>query len=206
MPFNTGGRNAMLSGGLGDAITHVSVHDAIPDDNGSDEVVGGSYARLPVTWTAAAAGVRDNSADLTHEMPAGSSAVAYGFWSALSAGTYYGHALVGSLLSGFGSVDSAGVTGNLIQSAAHGLTNGNRVAVYSVQAESLPTGLVERTLYWVVGATTDTFQVSLTQGGAAVDITAQGELWWQNGVPETFGSAGQLVAATGDLDLNSNVI
>lgn len=206
MALNTNGRNAMLSGGLGDTITHISVHDAIPDAAGSDEVTGGSYARQAVTWAAAAAGVRDNAAQITHDMPAGSTAVAYGYWDALSAGNHYGHALVGSTLSGFGSVDASGVTANAIQSASHGLSDNDRVAVYNVHAESLPAGLTETVLYHVVGATTDTFQVSLTEGGAAVDITGQGELWWQNCVPESFGSAGQLQAATGDLDLDANVI
>lgn len=196
----------MLSGGLGNAISHVSAHTAIPDDNGSSEATGGSYARQAVTWTSASSGVRDNNAGITHPIPAGTTVVSYGFWSALTSGTYYGHALIGSTLAGFGSVDSSGVTSNNIQSAAHGLSNGNRVAVYNVHAESLPTGLAEGTLYWVVGVATNTFQVSTTEGGSAVDISGQGELWWQNCVPEAFGSAGSLTAATGDLDLNANVI
>lgn len=191
---------------MGDAVSHISVHTAIPDAAGSDEVAGGTYARQAVTWTAAASGVRDNNVQITHDIPASTTVVAYGFWDDPSAGSHYGHALIGSTLQGFGCVDSAGVAADAIQSAGHGLSDDDRVAVYNVHAESLPTGLAEGTLYWVVGATTDTFQVSLTQGGAAVDITGQGELWWQNCVPEAFGSDGQLQAATGELDLNTNVI
>lgn len=206
MPFNTNGRNAMLTGGLGDTITHISVHDAIPDATGSDEVSGGTYARQAVTWAAAASGVRDNTALISHDIPAGSTAVAYGFFDALSGGGHYGHALVGSSLSGFATVDSAGVTSNAIQSAGHGLSNSDRIAVYSVHAESLPAGLTEQTLYWVVGSATNTFQVALTESGTAVDITGQGELWWQDCVPEAFNAGGQLRAAAGDMDLNANVI
>lgn len=205
MGFNTAGRNAMADG-LAGAIGFVSVHDAIPDDNGSDELSGGSYARVAVSWNAASSGIADNDAELTHEIPAGATAIAYGFWSLVSGGTYSGHGLVGSSLSGFGAVDSGGVTANTVQSAGHGLSNGDRVAVYNVLAESLPAGLSEQTLYWVVGVTTDTFQLSTSEGGSAVDITGQGELWWQNAVPETFGSAGQLVTAAGDLDINTNVV
>lgn len=205
MPFNTNGRNAMV-GGLAANISHVSVHDAIPDAAGSDEISGGSYARQPVTWTAPAAGEADTDADLIHDIPAGSTAVAYGHWDALTAGNHYGHTLIGSTLSGFGAVDQSGVASDLILSAGHGLADGDRVALYNVLAEGLPGGLVERTLYWVVQAITNGFKVSLTQGGPAVDITSEGELWWQDCVPETFGADGELFTATGALALRTNVI
>ena len=54
---------------------------------------------------------------------------------------------------------------------AHGLTNGRRVRFAGID---LPAGLVQGTLYYVVGATTDRFQVSLTGGGSAVDLTDVG--------------------------------
>jgi hypothetical protein len=76
--------------------------------------------------------------------------------------------------------------------------------VFPVAGESLPTGLSAATLYFVVGATTDSFQLSLTSGGAAVDISALGDLGWAKTIPETFASAGNLTIAIGayDLDLN----
>lgn len=207
--LNDNGKNACLSGGLGNAVTHVSMHTAEPDSTGSNEVAGGSYARQAVTWTSASSGVRDNNADLTHPIPAGTTVTHYGLWSALSSGTYYGsipRVGAGESISGFGTVDAAGVTGDLIQSAAHGLSNDQRVIVYNVFGESLPTGLTEGTIYWVVGVTTNTFQVSTTQGGSAVNITAQGELVFQRVVPETFSSAGNHVTQTGALDLSLAVI
>lgn len=202
--FNTNGQNLLLASI--DTINYVGIHDAIPDATGSDEVSGGAYARQSVIWTSAVAGVRDNQAQIVHEMPAGTTAVCYGFFDAVAAGNHYGHVLIGSTLSGAGTVDSPGVTANAIQSAGHGLSNDDRVAVYAVLSEALPIGLAERVLYYVVGSTTDTYQVSLTQGGAAVDITAQGELWWQDCVPAVFGSAGQLQTAVGDLDLSTTVL
>lgn len=209
MGLNTNGRNALLSGGLGNVVTHISGHSDIPDATGSNELAGGSYARQAVTWTAVASGVRDNNADLTHPVPAGSTFAYYGLWNALTVGTFYGsipRTGFGESLAGFGSVDSAGVTANAIQSAAHGLSNAMRVALTAVLSEALPTGLNATTMYHVVGATTDTFQLSLTSGGAAVDITAQGELFWQRVVPEAFASAGDLLTETGDLDLSAVVI
>jgi len=54
----------------------------------------------------------------------------------------------------------------------------------------------------VVAATTDTFQVSLTSGGAAVDITGIGEMFHQKVVPEVFAAQGQITVAVGALVLD----
>jgi len=56
-------------------------------------------------------------------------------------------------------------------SVAHGLVNTDRVYIL---ATTLPTGLSSSILYYVISATTDTFQVSLTSGGAAVTFTTDG--------------------------------
>lgn len=207
MALNDNGKNALVNG-LAAVVTHISLHTAEPDATGSNEVAGGSYARQAVTWTAAALGVRDNNADITHPVPAGT-ITHYGLWSALAAGTFYGsipRTGVGEAIYGFATVDAAGVTADAIQSAAHGLANDQRVLVYNVFAESLPTGLAEGTIYFVVGTTTNTFQVSATLAGAAVNITAQGELMFQRCVPEVFASPGSLLTATGNLDLSAAVI
>lgn len=75
-------------------------------------------------------------------------------------GTVYGR-------PGYFTLDSATDT---ITSAAHLLANDHRVLFFTTG--TLPAGLSPATLYWVVGAAANTFQVSLTQGGAAVDLTA----------------------------------
>lgn len=204
MPLNANGRNACLAGGLTDAVGYVSVHDDIPSTSGSNEVTGGSYTREAVTWGSPASGQVSNSGSIVHDMPASSEAVALGLWSASSSGTFYGWLPVGSSSFGFGTVDSAGVTSDAIQSAGHGLGNDDRVLLFNTFAESLPAGLAEDTLYYVVSAATDTFEVSSTSGGSSVNITGQGELFWMACVPETFGSAGQLTTASGALVLDAN--
>lgn len=56
---------------------------------------------------------------------------------------------------------------------AHGLANGDRVFL-SNSGGALPGGSAANRLYHVVGATANDFQVSLTSGGAAIDITSAG--------------------------------
>ncbi len=216
MPFNDAAKNAMLEA-LDEAasqITHVGIHTLTDPGTGTNaaagEVTGGSpaYARKAGTWGAAASGQKTNSGALTFDIPAGTTAGFLTFYNHLTAnsGNYRGYAPINGSIKGFGTVDSAGATADAIQSAAHGLTDGDRVMVFNVFAESLPTGLTEGTIYFVVSSATNTFEVSLTLGGASVDITGQGELFFQKIIPEVFASQGQLTVDVGALVLDLTCI
>lgn len=63
-------------------------------------------------------------------------------------------------------------TTDIITATAHGLVDGTRVTVATTT--TLPAGLAASTNYYVIEATTDTFKLSATPGGAAVDITSTG--------------------------------
>ena len=218
MPFNDTGKNVALDGldeAIAAGVKYIGIFQSSADPGtGSTftgtEATGGSpaYARQAVTWGAAASGAKSNSGALTFDVPAGSYH-AFGLFNAVSgngAGNFMGYLPFGGSVKGFGTCESSDVTANTIASSAHGLVNGDRVMVYNVFAESLPTGLTEGTLYFVVGAATDTFQVSLTSGGAAVDITAVGDLYFQKFVVETFGGQGQITAAVGALVLDATAM
>ena len=178
----------------------------------STEATGGSpaYARLAVVWGATAAGVKANTGALAFDLPAGT----YGFFTwwntaTLNSGTQYlGYAPFGgaSPKKGFATVDSADVTANTLTSSGHGLVNTDRVIFYNVVSETIPAGITEGGAYFVVGSATDTFQIALTSGGGAVDLTGQGEVYWEKVVPEVFASQGQVTAAIGALTLDGTVI
>jgi len=61
---------------------------------------------------------------------------------------------------------------DLINLVAHGLVNTDQVRFTTTDV--LPAPLVEGQLYYVVSAATDTFKVSLTSGGAAIDLVDVG--------------------------------
>lgn len=63
-------------------------------------------------------------------------------------------------------------TTEFITITGHGLTTGQVIRFTS--SGSLPTGLVAGTDYYVLGATANTFQVSATFGGTAVNLSTQG--------------------------------
>ena len=62
-------------------------------------------------------------------------------------------------------------TGDTVTATAHGLSNGDEVSFATIVTT---TGIVTRTIYYVVNATTDTFQVAATAGGAALPLTTNG--------------------------------
>src|SRR5881394_2446272 len=56
---------------------------------------------------------------------------------------------------------------------AHGLVNTDQVRLTTTAV--LPSPLVSNQLYYVINSTTNTFKLSLTSGGSAIDITDSGE-------------------------------
>ncbi|MEV4096966.1 hypothetical protein [Streptosporangium saharense] len=217
MPFNDLGKNKALDGldeSVSGAITHIGVGNLTDPGTGTNyagtEATGGSpaYARQAVTWGAASGGQKANSGALTFDVPAGS----YGFLLLFNASsgntnTYLGYLPLNGSVKGFFSVDTT-LTNDQLFSVAHGLADGDRVQLFNVFSESLPTGLTEGTVYYVVSSATNTFKVSTSLGGSAVDITAVGggEGFFQKVVPETFGSQGQITVAIGAAVLDATGI
>lgn len=217
MPLNDTAKNLMLDG-LDDSVgagwkfvgAHTLVDPGTTATAAAGEATGGSpaYARVAVAQAAAASGAKSNTGALAIDVPAGT----YGFLTFWNAGTgnsgtqYLGYAPMGgaAAIKGFASSDV--IANDKLWSGAHGMSNGDRVMLFNVFAESLPTGLTEGVIYFVVGAATDSFQVSLTLGGAAVDVTAAGEAFWQRVVPETFNSQGQITVAANQLVLDGTVV
>lgn len=208
MVYSTNAKNLMLdhlaagtvSGGQ---ITHVSLHDGDPGDSGANEISGGSpaYARIAIAHGTGAAGgsISHDGADPVFDVPAGTTVLYVGFWSAITAGTFYGYIPING-----GAVDGVGQglnTGDVIEAPAHGLVDNDRVFLQAPVGGSLPAGLVAGTLYHVVSGTADTFQVSLAQGGGAVVITVDGQVYFQKVIPEVFGSQGTLTLDTSTLKL-----
>ena len=171
----------------------VSLHTAY-SATGANEVTGGSpaYARKAITMAAAAARARAASTQPVFDVPA-TTVRFIGLWT--NAGSIFrGMFANGGSEKGF-QVD---LTNNRILCEGHGLVNDDKVVFYG---GTVPTGLTEGTVYFVVGNTAadpDYFQVSATQGGAAIDITAQpiAQCKFSKIVEEVF-------AAQGTFTLNS---
>jgi hypothetical protein len=94
--------------------------------------------------------------------------------------------------------------GDLVTKTAHGLSNDDRVSFATIVTT---TGIVINRIYFVVNADTDTFQVALTAGGAAVPLTTNGTgtVRWESVVtaitPNTSITVSRPATATGSASL-----
>ncbi|MGH3546674.1 MAG: phage tail fiber protein [Pseudonocardiaceae bacterium] len=214
MPFVTTEKNAALaamSANILDVGIHTLVDPGLGTTANAGEASGGSYARQGVTWATAASGLQSNSNAITVPVPAGT----YGFvtfWNAATgntAGIYQGYSPMGgaSAIKGFAQVDPTFANADFF-CAGHGLSNGNTLFLYADFGGAYPTTLATGTLYYVVGATTNTFQLSLTLGGSAIVLTALGAgvFYWQRIVSEVFNAAGNITIAIGALVLDATAM
>lgn len=92
MGLNATALNVMLDH-LGTLITFYSLHTDVVGSGSGGEVTGGSpaYARKAAVWNAASAGNMDGD-PAVFDVPAGTTVKRLGFFSAVSAGTFYGDA------------------------------------------------------------------------------------------------------------------
>jgi len=177
-----------------------SLHDGDPAETGTNEVTGGSYARVDVTtfFDAAASGSVVSNANIEFtDMPA-VEVVAVGFWDASTVGNH----LWNGWLTGTPAVRgvfSAEADDDILTAKGHGLADTDQV-VFSAEGlgVTLPTGLVAGTVYHVIatGLTTDAFEVSATPAGAAVNITVDGNGSFTKIVPKTTNSGDTLRIAS----------
>lgn len=76
-------------------LVKISIHSASPGTTGANEISGGSYARVTLTWNAASSGTASAN-QVTVNVPAGGPYTHFGVWD--SAGTTFlgGNALSSS--------------------------------------------------------------------------------------------------------------
>lgn len=169
-----------------------SLHTAY-SATGTNELTGGSpaYARKALTWAAAGtptAGAKETSASAVFDVPASQTVRWIGLWDAVTVGNFLGMTPNGGTTPQAFVVPD--IANDILECAAHGFVNNDTVVVWSVPGDPLPTPLAEGTVYYVISATTDDLQLSATQGGAAVNLTAIGAGSIQKIVPEVFNAQG----------------
>jgi hypothetical protein len=160
------------------ATTHIALFTVAPTDTGGGtEVTGGSYARVAFTnnatnWPAASSGLKQNGVAINFAQASADwgTVVAFGIFDASTSGNllYWGW-----LGTDDGHVFTA-TTADVFTSPSHGFINTDQVRVYAVPGSTLPTGISAGTTYFVITVSGDTFSLSLTSGGAAIDITVAG--------------------------------
>jgi hypothetical protein len=79
---------------LGTLITFASLHTDVIGSGSGNEVTGGApaYIRKSLTWSASSGGAMDSSNTQAFDVPAATTIARVGFFSAETAGTFYGDA------------------------------------------------------------------------------------------------------------------
>jgi hypothetical protein len=168
---------------------HIGLHSAYPNEAGTGaELTGNGYARVAVTnngtnWPAYAADQKSNGTPIVFPTASGNwlEAVAVAVWDESVAGNMIARGWLGT---DAGKLFTA-TTADLFTAPGHTLTNDTKVAVITVPGGTLPTGVVDGTIYFVINTSGDTFNLSATQGGGAINITAAGAGLIKAVIPKT---------------------
>lgn len=206
MKFTDTAKNLMLDAldeSIATGMKFGSLHTAY-SATGANEVTGGSpaYARKAAVWSAAATGAKALAATFpTWDVPAGTTVGWVGFWDAVTVGTFLCMVPNGGGANKRFLVPTGDLASDTIESPAHGFTNGQTVVLWA--PSGLPTGLSGQTVYYIVSAATDTYKLSLTSGGAAIDVTAIGSGFAQLIIQEVFGAQGTLAVSSLSVDLGA---
>jgi|GEM_PF-988032 len=163
--------------------TYVALFTAAPSDaGGGTEVSGGSYARQLVNENASGSTPKwklaapSGGGYLVENLQAITYPQATANWGEILAFAIFdapaaGNMLYRGWLSTLRYIFTAAAATDVFTAPGHTLVNGDRVIL---QGDALPTGVAADTVYYVRDVAGSTFKLAATQGGAAIDITADG--------------------------------
>lgn len=164
------------------------------------------YARVALSTSnfgnAAASGSIANTAAIAFPSAgsAGSDIIGTAIFDASSGGNLLRKSY---LVSGNYYVFTAASSTDVFTAPGHGLSDGDRVVLLAQQGVNLPAGVTQGTLYYVVSAVGATsFKVSLTAGGAAIDVTVFGAGFCAKVIPQAVLTSYIPTFETGALTFN----
>lgn len=194
MPYSAAAEAQMLdslNGGTpASVIAYASLHTAY-SATGANEVTGGApaYARQAVTWNAASGGSKTSASVAgTFPVPGGITVAFIGLWSALSGGTFAG---MGPNQAGtqYAFTATSGNPGVFTAPGAPFAAN-QSVVCFAGAGATLPGGISEGAVYYVVPVSGSTFSLSATSGGTGVATSSAGAGIVQAITLETYGGQG----------------
>lgn len=188
------------------ANVYLALHTGSPGETGANnEVSGNAYARVAVPtgasseWAAPSDGLTENlnTESFPTATPSGwGEILACSLWDAASGGNCWMWGWLGNQRWAFTATNA----GDLFTAPGHGLSNNDRVVLKTAGDSSIPTGVSVDTVYYVIGVSGATFQLSLTQGGAAIALSSDGGGLVLRLQPKTVGVNDTFTFPAGNLD------
>lgn len=188
---------------------YVGLYTTLPNNAGSGgtEVSGGSYARVAVTnnttnWPNASGNdpaTKSNGTSIT--FPAATAnwgdVVGVGIFDASSGGNLLG--LESFIVTPY--VFTALASNDTLTIPGYTPSNGQTVRLLYAIGGTVPTGLAIETTYYIISSSGNTCQLSLTAGGAAINITADGSGLIASYTPKTISNGTTASYAVGALNI-----
>jgi hypothetical protein len=157
------------------STVYASLHTGNPGITGANEATGGSYARQAVTLGAPSGGSESTSVALNFTgMPAvGAPGITHiAVWDAVSAGNFLWAGPMGTrdirAFTAAASTDILTVPGSAYSAST------DMADLVTIFDQALPSGVSALTNYFIVTVSGVTTKLSLTSGGSAIDLTADG--------------------------------
>ena len=168
-------QNSVAAGSL-----YLSLHTAYPGEAGVQNTSEATYtgylrkavARTVAEWTVTGNAITTDNANSFPACTGGSDTLWFAGIGRQSAGATELDYIV-PLGTEQGEATGANA-GDLFTLPGHTMVNTDRVAIFALPKTALPAGPTEGTIYWVVGVSGITFQISTTSGGGAVALTSDG--------------------------------
>lgn len=160
---------------------YLALHSADPGAGGNqntNEATYTGYARVAVARTSSGFTVSGSSANLASLESFGActgSGQTLPYWSVGTASSGAGKILYSGPVGVNKGVFTAMASSDIFTTPAYTPTNGDQVSFEVAIGATLPNGITAGTVYFVVSASGTTFKVSATNGGAAIDLTTDGE-------------------------------
>lgn len=182
--YNAVGIANLADNAAASPITNIAValHAADPGEAGTqstNEVSYTGYGRVNVARTAGGWVVTNNvinpaaNIDFGQRTDNGAAILATHFSTGFPGGgatKIINRGVIGAISGPF-----TATVADVFASPGNGLAVNDRVCFYPVEGSALPVGVTEAQVYFVISVSGDTYQVSTTQGGASIDITAAGD-------------------------------
>lgn len=190
------------------ATIYAALFTAAPTDaGGGTEVTGGSYARVAITnnstnfpnATGTNPTTKQNGTQITFPTATANwgTVVAAGLYDANAAGNLLAWSPLTSTAYTFTAVGSTDV----FTAPGSAYSNNDTVWLGNTVGGTLPTGVDTATMYYIVNVSGDTFKLSLTSGGAAINITTDGSGRIQSTIPKTINNGDSAIFAINSLTI-----
>jgi hypothetical protein len=195
VPLSTYAADYSLTQWTGNHALYLSLHSAY-SATGGNELAGGTYARVANSWgTASASSIALASTPYVINVPASSTVGWIGWWDALTSGNFQGMAPNSGGTAAYAFTGSAST--DVVTAPGSGYTAGQAVVLFPTGGSVMPGGLTAGTVYYIISPSADTFKLSATSGGSAINITADGSGLVQVILVETYAGAGTFSLASG---------